>query len=160
MMAAVSAIPFVLVVSTAGSDPNPVTTTRSDPNPETLALAGVSPERLAGIGITLKAPPSDFVPKIGKRDIEASSVSGVSSLGFDLPIREIVLAQVSDKSKVPPMDRVLWVVSLDVSGARMPNLGPGGPGIPDYFPYLYSLVFVDPDTGVFVNAVEAACCAP
>ncbi len=136
-----------------------LTNAGSSPASDEVTLQGVSPERLAGVGITLKAPPADFAPKIGKQDIEGSRASGVSPLGFDLPIREIVLAHVSDKSKVPPIDRVLWVVSLDVSGARMPNLGPGGPGLPDYFPYLYSLVFVDPDSGAAVYTAEAACCA-
>lgn len=131
-----------------------------DPGDGKSLLQGVPPEALANAGITLKAPPPDFVPKIGQQEIEASRVSGASSLGFDLPIREIALAHVSDNSRVPPINRVLWVVSLDVSGARMPNLGPGGPGLPDYFPYLYSLVFVDPDTGAFVYSVEAARSAP
>jgi hypothetical protein len=126
---------------------------RSGPASDELTLQGISSVDLASRGLTLKVPPAEFVPKVDKREIESSRTGEVSPLGFDLPIREIVLAQVADSSVVPPIDRVLWVVNLDVTGVRMPLLGPAGS--PQDTPYLYSLFFVDPETGGFVYSASA-----
>jgi hypothetical protein len=153
MTAATATVALVAVSEDSGGDPGSPPLAAVSPASDEVTLQGIPAEKLADVGMTLRPPPSDFAPKMGKQEIEALRVSGGSSLGSDLPIREILLAQVSDKSKVPPIDQVLWVVSLDVSGARMPNLAPWGP---HDFSYLYSLVFVDPDTGAFVYSTEAA----
>jgi hypothetical protein len=119
-----------------------------------VALEGISNEQLLAAGISLTVPPPDFAPKVDEAPIAASSAIQSYNPKFDLPVKQMVLAHVTGTTLVPPVDRVLWVVSFDVAGLRMAAHGPIGS--PPDFPYLYNLVFVDPDTGQVVYSDSAA----
>lgn len=145
---------LVATISGPASSARPGRDAGSGSTSDQVTLDGISSTDLVVAGISLTAPPADFAPKVDKEKIAASSAVRSSSAKPGLPIKQMVLAHVTGAALVPPIDRVLWVVSFDVEGLRVPSLGPAG--APEDFPYVYSLVLVDPDTGSVVYSDWAA----
>ena len=115
---------------------------------ETVALDGVSAGDLAKNGVVLAAPSSDYAAAITARDATAA----VAKYNPDAIVKQVVLARVVNEVAGPKMDRVLWVPNLDVEGKVIGIHGP--PGTVESVPYLYSLIFVDPATGIVLGEIS------
>ncbi len=118
-----------------------VITAGSGSSQNVVVLDGVSPVDLGRDGITLLQPPARTTPKVSAE--QAAQAARISP--DDPPVKQVLLATVVDQTRPPAIDRVLWVVNLDVTGLKMPLYGPRGS--PPDTPFLYSIVFVDPETG-------------
>lgn len=116
---------------------------------QTVELQGISREDLARNGLTLGVPPPGATTAISRADAAAV----MAKMEPAALVKEIVLAQVLDNTRVPPADRLLWVASMDVSGARMPLHGAAVWGV-DSTPYIYRLVLIDPATGNVLGEVS------
>lgn len=115
---------------------------------ETVTLDGVSAEDLAKNGLILAAPPTGYTPTV----TASQATAAVAKYNPGAKVRQVVLARVLNETAVPKMDRVLWVANLDVEGKTMGLHG--GPGMPQSTPYLYSLILIDPSTGVVLGEVS------
>jgi hypothetical protein len=104
-------------------------------------MKDVPPELLEEEGITLLPPDGDG-PKITME----TAADYASKLYGGNQVRETALARLVDVSAVPPIDRLVWVVSYEPHGIDYPVSDSFSVDRPS-FRTLYFLVFIDAETG-------------
>ena len=120
-----------------------------------MDLRTVSGDQLIWHGITLLPPPPGAEAQVVPQSV-AEQVAGDQWRGA--AIREIALARLIELGRVPPVERLAWIVSVDPAAVGVPTHGgaPTGPvSIPSHgytFVNGFALVFVDAQTGSFVSA--------
>ena len=124
-----------------------LTNASSSPASGEITLEGVSADDLAENGIILAAPPPDYTPAMTAADATAA----VARYNPDARVKQLVLARVLNDMAVPKTDRLLWVANLDVEGKLF-----RAHGAARSIPYLYSIVFVDPTSGVALGESSLA----
>lgn len=135
-VALVVAVPVLVVTVGAGA-------------PDGVTLDGVSPDNLAKFGITLTAP------QPGDRPLVTAEAALAVAQFHGLPVRQVVLARLSDDHRVPPLkDRLAWVFSFDVTNSVLPPL-------PEPLPeglvlrWSYRVAAVDAETGQLLESMGA-----
>ncbi len=110
-------------------------------------LSSVSSTALARTGIRLQPPTSSAV--VSREAAERAAVQAVPGR----TIQETVLADFSNTHAVPPINTLVWAISLTVPpGSRMTSAGPP-PGHPE-IERTYQVVFIDARTGTFIMATS------
>lgn len=144
--------PFLWLTAFAGSAPgHPVPdSVRTLAAGDRLTLDGVPEDTLKSAGITLTRPLASSTAKASAADAEAVALAN----GPGVPLKETALGQLHDDSRVPPVDKLVWVVSLDPTSVKVPAFGP--PGSPPYADTIYWLIFIDAQTGQFFYSTSAA----
>jgi hypothetical protein len=111
-------------------------------------MQGIPSSVLSREGISLtEANPSDAY-------VSAENADEVAEAQFGGKILETKLAHLSDTASVPPVDKVVWAVSLPES--LPPAQGPGAGAQPRPTPapgHEYLLVFVDAQTDAYIEGV-------
>lgn len=124
----------------------------SAPQAARVEVPGVSSERLQKSGITLVLPPQGVAASISEQSaLEIAAGPGRTK------VKSSALAQLYDSSSVPPIDRLVWVVSYDTIGSPRSGGGGFGPGGEHTeTPIAWSLAFIDAVTGELLFVQEGS----
>lgn len=138
--------------------------------PAQIEIPGVPPQVLEQNGMAFLAP--NGTPVISEE--QARSIAMTEAITFDLPIKKTVVVRLIDVNAVPPVDQIVWVNMIDLTGRDVlfpsgpyisQDLSPTGKFIPEGAqpepiratpeplpPHTYYLIFVDANTGEYLYA--------
>jgi hypothetical protein len=111
----------------------------SDPS----LVNGVSSAEFQAYGLDVRKPEGSPAATVSQQEAEKVALSYFPYPGGK--IKQSVLAQVAGPLYGPPLDGLMWVVSLDPG--TFPDVGQGPPGAPVNYATKYALVFIDAQTG-------------